>query len=215
MRSSLIVLDHPSLSHLPDIGQALEQVQVQRLSSEAAVESLNEGVLGRLAGLDVVDADIVRLAPAGEGPPQELGAVVDPQRLGQSPRGAQPLEDANRALRSQRGVRLNDQGFPAVVVDDAEHPHLDSASQRIGQEVGRPSVVDSIGRPQRRGIPRGQPPPDQAGQIEPHRPIHPIDALFVPGEALPAKQVAVLAESRLGEGDQEPLQGLYDLPVPL
>ena len=77
--------DHPSLSRLPDIGQALEQAQVQHLSSEAGLNRPMKALKGRLAGLDAIDADIVRPTPVRENPSQKLGDVVDPQRLGRPP----------------------------------------------------------------------------------------------------------------------------------
>jgi len=81
MRALLVVLIDPPLRDLPNIIQALEQVCVKNLVPVGLVESLDEGVLIRLAGLDVPQLHPVLLAPVNEHLAQKLGTVVATNRL--------------------------------------------------------------------------------------------------------------------------------------
>ena len=57
-------------------------VGVQALVAEAAVERLDEGVVGRLAGSREVERDAVSVGPPVKGLRNELRAIVDPNGLG-------------------------------------------------------------------------------------------------------------------------------------
>ena len=53
MRSILVVVGQPVIGDRLDVIERVEQVRVQHLLAEAAVESLDEGVLVRLSRLDI------------------------------------------------------------------------------------------------------------------------------------------------------------------
>ena len=55
MGSCFVVVDHPPVRGLTDIVQAGEQMSVEHLFPERAVEALDVSILVRLAGLDVLD----------------------------------------------------------------------------------------------------------------------------------------------------------------
>ena len=63
MRPDLVVVNAPLLDLLSGVVQASEPMQVQALVAEFAVEALNEGIPGRLAGLDKLQSDAPPLRP--------------------------------------------------------------------------------------------------------------------------------------------------------
>lgn len=64
--SFLVVFEHPSPGELPDLSQAGKEPSVEHLGTVGPIEALDEGVLVRFAGLDVVDEDAVPGTPFGE-----------------------------------------------------------------------------------------------------------------------------------------------------
>jgi len=61
MRSFVVVMGSPTVYRQPGVLNACGPVQVRIVGSEFAVESLDEGVLGRLAWLDEVQLHAVFL----------------------------------------------------------------------------------------------------------------------------------------------------------
>ena len=57
MQSLLVVLDHLRRHYLVHLVEASEQVEVQNLVAHRRIESFDEGVLVRLAGLGAVRAE--------------------------------------------------------------------------------------------------------------------------------------------------------------
>jgi hypothetical protein len=101
MGALLVVGDHPIVDEFADFGEGAEEVGVEDLVAEGAVEALDVGVLGGLAGLDVVEADVVVLAPGDKLGGDELGAVVDADLPGQ--RMVVCPEDSTFAMFPNRG----------------------------------------------------------------------------------------------------------------
>lgn len=65
VRTFVIVVVTPSGQHLADVRQGAEQGLVEQLIPQAAIEALDEPVLLRLAGGDVMPADLRFVRPAG------------------------------------------------------------------------------------------------------------------------------------------------------
>ena len=59
VRLHLVVVSTPSLAFSPCLVEAQEPVGVQALGSEFAVQTLDEGVVGRFAGPAEVERDVV------------------------------------------------------------------------------------------------------------------------------------------------------------
>ena len=57
MRPLLVVGDEPAVGHRADLSQRFKEIGIEHLGAIAAVEALDEGVLIRLARLDVVNPD--------------------------------------------------------------------------------------------------------------------------------------------------------------
>ena len=71
-----IVVHAPGLDDLTRVSQAEEPVLVQALVAESAVETLDVGILIRLARVDEVQPDAAGVGPRIERPADELGPVV-------------------------------------------------------------------------------------------------------------------------------------------
>ena len=76
MGSDRVVVPAPGRQDGPGMGERGEQGFVQAFVPEPAVEAFDEGVLGRLAGGDVVPFDPPVLAPAQDRRRGQLGAIV-------------------------------------------------------------------------------------------------------------------------------------------
>lgn len=76
MRPDRVVVDAPRLDQRTRFGKAGEHVLVRVLVARAAIETLDQPVLHRLAGLDVVPGHAAFLRPAQHRVARQLGAVV-------------------------------------------------------------------------------------------------------------------------------------------
>jgi len=87
----LIILP-PRFDLIPGIGQGQQPILVQTLSSESAVERLDERIIGGLAGPAEVQFNLVEAGPLIHGLRNELTTVIDLN----CPRSASALEQATR-----------------------------------------------------------------------------------------------------------------------
>lgn len=76
MWAVMVVTVSPVLSHSAHFVEIGEDVAVQHLRAEGAVESLDVGVLSRLARLDMDQFDATLLCPLVQRSADELRAVV-------------------------------------------------------------------------------------------------------------------------------------------
>lgn len=81
MRSDLIIVSTPCLHFLPGIFKAHEPVRVQTFRSELAVERFDERIVCRLARPGEVKHDALLIGPQIKVARDELGALIDPDRL--------------------------------------------------------------------------------------------------------------------------------------
>src|SRR5579863_4418913 len=81
VRSDLIVVSTPSLAFFTSFVEAHEPVGVQALGAELAVQAFDEGVVRGFAGPTEVECHVVQEGPEIELPADELGAVVETDRL--------------------------------------------------------------------------------------------------------------------------------------
>ena len=78
MGSIFVVVAPPFLGAFTGIGQRQEPRGVQAFRSQAAVERLDVGVVGRLSRSGEVDLDPVQVGPLVEHAPGELRPIVNP-----------------------------------------------------------------------------------------------------------------------------------------
>lgn len=135
MGAVVVVVVSPSADQLSGVAQAGEQVLVEALVPKPPVETLDQTVLHRFAGGDVMPLDTALFLPSQDGVRGQLRSVVADHHAGTPPELGDPIEFAGDPLAGERGVDDGSQALPAYVVDDAEHPEPPSAGQAVGYEV--------------------------------------------------------------------------------
>ena len=120
MRPVVIVVVAPCRNQMAGMAQGWEQVLVQALVPQTAVEAFHEAVLHRLARRDVVPFDLAVLLPFEHGVRRQLGAVVADHHAGMLAHLGDPVQFAGDTVSRQRRVNHGRQAFSPEVVDHAE-----------------------------------------------------------------------------------------------
>lgn len=195
MGAEVVVVLQPTLGYLPDLVQRVEQVRIQHMLPEGAVEALNEGILRRLARLDVDELNALHPAPLLRQRGNELRPVVHPDALWLLPSPYQVIQHPHHPIALQGEVHLDVQGLPVIVVHHVKRAEFPSVGQGIAHKVNRPGVVRLLRHLQRLLYPLGQPllgfPPD----TQPDVLVDPVHPLMVPGLAFPAQPVVGFPEA--------------------
>lgn len=87
-----VIVEAPSFDDLPGRWQAVEQVFVETLIADPAVEAFDKGILGRLARRDVVPFNAAVLLPRENGARRQLRAVVAHHHQRLAADGNQPVQ---------------------------------------------------------------------------------------------------------------------------
>lgn len=138
-----VVVELPPQECGSGLGEAGEQRLVQQLVPQAAVEALDEAILHRLAGRDVVPLDPRRASPDQDGVGGQLAAIVAHDHLRPAALCKQPVELASNPHTRQRRVRHQCQALAGAVVDDRQDPEAPAVGHLVGDEVQRPALVRS------------------------------------------------------------------------
>jgi len=185
VRDLLVVVMQPALGVLPDFGQVAEHVEVEHAFAVAAVETFDEAVLHRSAGLDELEFNALGFRPLGQRNGDELGAVIQPQSLRIAAPGSNPIQRADDPASGKVQVDLDRQGLAVVVVNDVEGAESAAIPERIRHEVGRPAGIDPLAHSQRLRMPRGNPLLAAPATIQPQLAVHPIHPLVIPVKTTP------------------------------
>lgn len=94
----LVVVSEPSLHLFGRVCKRQEPVRVQALAAEAAVERLDEGVVGGLAGSGEVQLHPLRISPQIKVTGDEFRTLVDPDGSRIAHLGTDPFEGCNHVL---------------------------------------------------------------------------------------------------------------------
>jgi len=81
VRSFCVVVDPPVFDDLPRLADACEPVLIQTLIPEPPIETLDVGILGRLAWVDEVQLHAVVICPGIKRAPSQFGAIIDDQNV--------------------------------------------------------------------------------------------------------------------------------------
>ena len=76
MRAFDVVVHAPGCERGAGMAQGREQRLVQKLVAQPTIEALDEGVLGRLAGRDVVPFDLAIVSEGQDGVRRKFGPVA-------------------------------------------------------------------------------------------------------------------------------------------
>ena len=141
MRANMVVMMSPALDGVPCVRQIKEQIFVQAVFSEFAVEALHKGVLGRLAGLDEVKLDLVSSSPEEHRLGSELRAIVKHQGLGQCSGTSELIQIPSQSFTPNGCVHDLANTFAGEVIDQVKDADPPPAGQLIGHEVSRPALI--------------------------------------------------------------------------
>ena len=188
MGPAAVVVEPPSLDDLAGIGEIEEPVLVEAFVAEPPVEAFDEGVLGRLAEVDEVEADAVAPGPLVEHLADHLRPVVQDDLLGQPAGLGQALQDPHDTGTRQRGVDLDRRAFAREVVDDVQRPHALTGGQEIVLEVHGPALVRRLWHQHGLALDPGQPLPLALAHLQALLGIHPVHRLVIDPPTLAAEQ---------------------------
>src|ERR1700761_1965872 len=87
-----VVVDSPCFDDLTRLRKVAEQMLVETLVAQAAIEALDEAVLGRFARHDVVPFDATLFLPGQDCARGQLGAVVADDHERRGPHLDDPIE---------------------------------------------------------------------------------------------------------------------------
>ena len=130
-----IVVDPPFFDDLPGMAVAAEQMLVQALVPQPAVEAFHEAVLHRFSGRNVMPFDVAVLLPGEHGIRGEFGAIVGDDHAGIAAPFGDRIQFASGTFARDRVVHDGRQAFPAEVVDDTQDAEAASIDQRVRHEV--------------------------------------------------------------------------------
>lgn len=118
--------------------KAEEQALDQEFITHPAVEPLDEAVLHRIAGRDVVPLDAMILRPGEDGVRGELGAVVGNNYVRPAATADQVGQLAGDTTAGDRLVGDCSQAFVRNIGADVQHPKRPSAGQLLMHKVQWP-----------------------------------------------------------------------------
>ena len=170
MGSHGIVQPSPLLDEDDSLGQCVEDLSVQELVSELAVEALVVAVLPRTSGLDVERLN----TESGQPSPHELGrglrAVVRAQMLGRTVASEEIGQDLEHVVGSDLSSHLDCQTLPRVLVDHGQQLQGSTVVGPLTHEVVGPDMI-LVQRPEpdARAVAQPQPAPFRLppGHLEP------------------------------------------------
>lgn len=113
-------------------------MQIAAFIAELAIEALDGGVLGGLAGFDEIEGDTVGVGPGVEGLAGKLWAVVDSDLFGSAIVAGKLVEHTGDPLPRQGGVDLNRQALSGDQIHDVERPESPTINQHILHEIHTP-----------------------------------------------------------------------------
>jgi len=146
VRTIGVVLAAPALDVKLRVAEREKPVLIETFVPQFAVETLDEGILDRLARLDEAELDAPVGGPRVEGAAPKLAPVVqrEPHRL--AARGDDGVEGRDDRHTRQR-VRDGNRGrFMPRVIHDREAAEAASGGELITDEVDAPGVVRAAGR---------------------------------------------------------------------
>jgi len=141
-----IVVSAPSLHFLLGVRKGQEPVSVEAFGPEAAVEGLDERVVGRFAGPREVQRDAALVGPQVKITRHKLAALIDADRCREPHFLAGPFQHLHDVGAAEGEPRRQGRREAGEGIDNREHAQLVSGRQLVMDEVHRPGLVRSCGR---------------------------------------------------------------------
>ena len=185
----MVVTPHPCCCMVLHLVQRSPVIRAEPLVAHRPAETLDIGVLLRIAKLDQINVDASILGLVQRRLADALGAIVTPDHR----RPPAPLNHLTQrpgdSLRGQREVDLNGEGLAVEVIEHIEQPNRSSVIERVVHKVHRPHFVDSPRHRQCGRLVTHQTLARFDPQIQLQLPLDPIIPLVDPDNALDVAQV--------------------------
>ncbi len=104
-------------------------------------EALDEGILGRISGRDVVPIDLSVIGKGQDRVRGELGPIVADSGSGLSTGLEQRCQFPRNPCAGQGRVGDQGEALPRAIVDHGQHAEAAAIGQLVGHEVERPTLV--------------------------------------------------------------------------
>jgi len=141
VRPLRIIVYPPAFQKHPGLSQGIEDLPVQQLVPQLAVERLNVAVLPGTTRFDEQSLNSESLQPLPNRRGRELRTVVRPEIHRRAPLNEQVRQRVNYILRSHLPAGLQSQAFPGVLIDDRENPQRPVVVGPLEDKIIRPEVV--------------------------------------------------------------------------
>jgi hypothetical protein len=130
--------------HLPRMGERGEQRLIEQLVAKAPIETLDEGVLLRLARGDVMPFDPGLLGPAQNGDAGQFRSIVGDAHGRPASHSDEGVELAHDPQARQRCIGRQRQAFSGEVVDHRQDPKSPAIDERVRQEIQAPALIGAL-----------------------------------------------------------------------
>ena len=141
MRPLFVVLPHPLRTDLGHLIQRLEHIGVEYLMAERSIESFHNGVLIRLARLNIPQSHHSVRTPTRKAVGEEFRAIVEPNRLRLAPPGGDLFQDPNDPFGGQRRVHFDRQDFSDPFIQNVSRLDRAVNSTRSAFSMGKPKIA--------------------------------------------------------------------------
>lgn len=193
MRAVVVVVVAPCRNQVTGMAQAGEQVLVEAFVQQTTVEALDEAVLHRFAGRDVVPFDLSVLLPREDCIRRQLCPVVACHHAGIATQLGDAVEFPGHAMARDRRVDDGTKALSAEVVDDAQHPETATPDKAVSHKVEGPALVRPLRDRNWRTGSKGPLSPATFAHRQPLFAIDAVELLPVHVPTLPFKQDAQAA----------------------
>src|ERR1044072_5943171 len=141
VRTQPIVMIGPPAGDAAELFEAGEDLAVEQIIAQTAIEPFDIAILPGAPGLDVQGGHAETAQPLPHRMSDELGTVVGPDILGWSMFDEQIGQHIDDVVRPEPTKRHHRQALPAELVDDVEHPALAAVLRLILDEVVGPHMA--------------------------------------------------------------------------
>lgn len=204
MRPVVIVIDPPVVDPLPGVGHRSEPCGIEALLPDAAVESLDIGVIAGFPWAREVQLDLVEISPLVKQSAGELGAIIDANTPRLPPEPDDPVELLHDLVRPKICPRRCRESLSRMAIHNRQNPERLVVKELVRHKVHRPDIVHRTGLCARRSVAARAPPPQAAGTgRQAFFAVEPVDAIMVHRPPFPPLQdmepAIALANPALGQ----------------
>lgn len=145
MRPHRVVVLTPSFDEILCLAETLEDMLVETLVSESAVEAFDVAVLVRFARLDEAEPDFLLPGPAIQSHAHELRAVVHDDLFWETSSFAKPIQDPDDPGTRQGKVHLNGRRLFAELIHESQTLEGSPVVESIMNEIHSPDLIGPNG----------------------------------------------------------------------